>query len=56
MSPVSYLLTFDAMDNNIVFTLLAFDHLALHLLQSVCQRGLGKSPYFDRRTINVFCG
>lgn len=48
-----YLLALHAADHDEVVALLAFDHLALHLLESVRQRRPGQHAGLDRLTVDV---
>lgn len=50
---LSYLLALHAADHDEVVALLALDHLALHLLESVRQRGPGEHARLDRLTVNA---
>ena len=54
--PLSHLLTLDAVDHDVGVTLFALHHLALHLPESVRQRGSGRSPYLPHRTVPLWSG
>lgn len=52
-TPLSHLLALHAADHDEVVALFAFDHLALHLLESVRQRRPGQHAGLDRLTVNA---